>query len=234
MTLLSSRVAIVTGASSGIGKATALRFAEEGARVILCARSAGMLGEIAAANPSQLLPFACDVSVPADVDRLFAWTETTIGACDVLVNCAGTVNPRLVEQTSIEEWDEMFAINTRAAFLTARRAIPGMKAKGSGVIINVASISGVIGPQKYPGFASYCASKGALISFSEALAVEVKEFGIRVNAVSPGSVDTAMLKRASASLVPDMTAAEVAEAILFLASDRSRPIQGQNLHVYSA
>ncbi|HVT05253.1 MAG TPA: SDR family oxidoreductase [Thermoanaerobaculia bacterium] len=234
MTSLTGCVAIVTGASSGIGKATALRFAAEGARVVLCARSADRLHEITIADPSKLFPFVCNVGLPEEIDRLFDYTESAVGTCDVLVNNAGTVNPKVIEQTSVEEWDEMFAINTRSAFLTSRRALPHMKAKGRGAIINVASISGVAGPQKFPGFASYCASKAALISFSEALAVEVKEHGVRVNAVSPGSVDTAMLKRASESLVPDMTAAEVAEVILFLASDRSRPIQGQNLHVYSA
>ena len=100
--------------------------------------------------------------------------------------------------------------------------------------MNVASISGVPGPQKFPGFVSYCASKAAVIALTEALAVEVKEYGIRVNSVSPGSVDTAMLRRAGAALVPDMTPDEVASTILFLASDRSRPINGQNLHVFSA
>lgn len=234
MTSLEGSVAIVTGASSGIGAATALRLVAAGARVVLFARSAGKLHELAAADPAALFPFPGDVGSEADINCLFDFTESSLGTCDVLVNNAGMVNPARVDQVTVEEWDEMFAVNTRSAFLTSRRALSGMKAKARGAIINVASISGVAGPQKFPGFASYCASKAALISFSEVLAVEVREFGIRVNAVSPGSVDTAMLKRASESLLPDMTPQEVAEVILFLASDLSRPIQGQNLHVYSA
>jgi 3-oxoacyl-[acyl-carrier protein] reductase len=119
-------------------------------------------------------------------------------------------------------------------FLACRRALPSMLDRGAGTIVNVASISGVVGPEKFPGFVSYCASKGAVISLTEALAVEVKSRGVRVNAVSPGSVDTAMWAAASGGAPADMTSQEVAETILFLASDRSRPMNGQNLHVFSA
>ena len=99
---------------------------------------------------------------------------------------------------------------------------------------NVASISGVPGPEKFPGFVSYCASKGAVISLTEALAVEVKGRGVRVNCVSPGSVDTKMWAEASGGAPADMTPQEIAQTILFLATDASRPMNGQNLHVYSA
>lgn len=109
-----------------------------------------------------------------------------------------------------------------------------MLAARRGAIVNVASISGVPGPQKFPGFAAYCASKAALIGFTEALAVELKDSGVRVNCVSPGSVDTPMLRRVAPSLTPDMSPAEMAGIIEFLASAVSRPINGQNIHAYGS
>ena len=128
----------------------------------------------------------------------------------------------------------MFAVNVDGIYLACRRALPAMLERGAGAIVNVASISGVVGPEKFPGWVSYCASKGAVISLTEALAVEVKDRGVRVNAVSPGSVDTKMWAEASGGAPASMTAEEIAETILFLASDRSRPMNGQNLNVYSA
>ena len=102
----------------------------------------------------------------------------------------------------------------------------------SGAIVNVASISGVPGPEKFPGFSAYCASKGALIAFTEQLATELREHAVRVNCVSPGSVDTAMWAAVSGGARADITPLEVAEVILFLASDRSRPMNGQNVHFW--
>ena len=109
-----------------------------------------------------------------------------------------------------------------------------MIARRAGAIVNVASISGVPGPEKFPGWVSYCASKAAVIGMTEALAVEVKQYGVRVNSVSPGSVDTKMWAEASGGAPAAMTAAEVAEVICFLASDRARAVNGQDVHVYSS
>jgi NAD(P)-dependent dehydrogenase (short-subunit alcohol dehydrogenase family) len=227
------RVAIVTGASSGIGQATAEMLADRGALVTLFARSAESLKAIAARRKN-MHAVAGDVSDPAAVDRLFGETESRFGDCDILVNNAGTYVARRLDKMSVDEWDRVFNVNVRGAFLTSRRALPSMIAKRSGAIVNVASISGVLGPEKFPGFVSYNSSKAALIAFSEALAVEAKEFGVRVNCVSPGSVDTKMWKDVSGGAPADMSPREVAEVILFLASERSRPINGQNLHVYSS
>jgi NAD(P)-dependent dehydrogenase (short-subunit alcohol dehydrogenase family) len=227
------RVAIVTGASSGIGQATAEMLADRGALVTLFARSAESLKAIAARRKN-MHAVAGDVSDPAAVDRLFGETESRFGDCDILVNNAGTYVARRLDKMSVDEWDRVFSVNVRGAFLTSRRALPSMIAKRSGAIVNVASISGVLGPEKFPGFVSYNSSKAALIAFSEALAVEAKEFGVRVNCVSPGSVDTKMWKDVSGGAPADMSPREVAEVILFLASERSRPINGQNLHVYSS
>src|SRR5436305_14510377 len=100
------------------------------------------------------------------------------------------IDPKPMVATSAHDWDRMFAVNVRGAFLCARRALPGMIANGSGAIVNVSSISGVVGSEKFPGCVSYCASKGAVISMTEATAAEVKWRGVRRNCVSSGSVDT--------------------------------------------
>lgn len=228
------RVVVVTGASSGIGRAAAEAFARAGALVAIFARSAETLNEIAKSYGEKMLAVSGDVSDAVAVDRLFAESEKRFGDCDVLVNSAGMIDPKRMVDTSPEEWDRMFAVNVRGIFLASRRALPAMIARRAGAIVNVASISGVVGPQKFPGFVSYCASKGAVISMTEALAVEVEEFGVRVNCVSPGSVDTKMWSEASGGAPAAMTPEEIAESILFLASIQSRPMNGQNLHVWSA
>jgi NAD(P)-dependent dehydrogenase (short-subunit alcohol dehydrogenase family) len=213
------KVAIVTGASSGIGKATARMLEERGARVVTFARSGGVVRG--------------DVADEDAIERLFAETESRFGPCEILVNAAGGIDPAPLVETSPERWRRIFDVNVHGVYLACRRALPSMLERGDGAIVNVASISGIPGPEKFPGFVSYCASKGAVISLTEALAVEVKSRGVRVNAVSPGSVDTPMWAAASGGAPADMTADEVAETILFLASDRSRPMNGRNLHVFS-
>lgn len=231
MSEFDGKVAIVTGASSGIGRCTAQLLARRGARVAVFARSAKKLAELAS---DRVLAVPGDVSVLGDVERLFSATESRFGHVDLLVNDAGMIDPAPLIETTFDEWQEMFAINVHGVYLTCRRALPSMIERGAGAIVNVASISGVPGPEKFPGSVSYCASKGAVISLTEALAVEVKAHGVRVNCVSPGSVDTPMWAEASGGAPASMKPEEVAETILFLASDRSRPMNGQNLHVYSA
>jgi 3-oxoacyl-[acyl-carrier protein] reductase len=221
------RVAIVTGASSGIGRATAEMLASRGAVVAAFARTATTAG-------LEMLAIDGDVSDPDAIERLFSTTESRLGDCDILVNCAGMIDPKILTEVTPEDWDRMFAVNVRGTYLASRRALPAMIARRSGAIVNVASISGVPGPEKFPGWVSYCASKAAVIGMTEALAVEVKQFGVRVNSVSPGSVDTKMWAEASGGAPAAMTSTEVAEVICFLASDRARAVNGQDVHVYSS
>jgi NAD(P)-dependent dehydrogenase (short-subunit alcohol dehydrogenase family) len=223
------RVVVVTGASSGIGRATAELFAREGALVAIFARSAENLAQMAG---DRLLAVAGDVASEADIERLFSDVESRFGDCDVLVNNAGTTDVARLIDTTPDRWDRMFAVNVRGAYLATRRALPAMVARRSGAIVNIASISGVIGPEKFPGFVSYCASKAAVIGMTEALAVEVRDAGVRVNCVSPGSVDTPMWADVSGGAPASMTPEEIAQAIRFLASSESRPMNGQNLNVW--
>ena len=225
------RVVIVTGASSGIGRATAELFASEGALVAVFARSAEKLAQLAG---PRVLAVTGDVANEADIDRLFTEVESRFGDCDVLVNNAGTTDVAPLIDTPPDRWDRMFAVNVRGVYLATRRALPAMVARRSGAIVNVSSISGVIGPEKFPGFVSYCASKAAVIGMTEALAVEVRQAGVRVNCVSPGSVDTPMWADVSGGAPADMTPEEIARAIRFLASSESRPMNGQNLNVWSS
>ncbi|MFZ2491363.1 MAG: SDR family oxidoreductase [Thermoanaerobaculia bacterium] len=231
---LEGRVAIVIGASSGIGRATAELLAKEGARVAVCSRSEDLLADLVAGHEGRMLAVAGDASDLATIERLFSACESKLGHCDLLVNCAGALEVARVVDMTVAQWETTFAVNARAIFFACRRALPSMIDRRVGTIVNVASISGVRGPQKFPGFAAYCASKAAVIAFTEALAVEIGELGVRVNAVSPGSVDTAMWAEASGGAPAAMTPDEVACAIVFLASDASRPMNGQNLTLYSS
>ncbi|GAC1518647.1 MAG: 3-ketoacyl-ACP reductase [Ktedonobacteraceae bacterium] len=229
-------VAVITGAGRGIGRATALRFAREGTRVVLFSRTAETLAQVVREIESEghaVLSIAGDVSQEEEVVGLFHRVMETYGRVDVLVNCAGIVATRPFVDMDAATWDSVISVNLRGTFLCCREAFRVMIEQRAGVIINLSSLSGVKGVEKFPGLSAYNVSKAGVASLTEILAVEGKPHNIRVCAVSPGAVDTEMLRQAAPHLKAAMTPGELAEILLFLASDAGRMLSGTNLEIFS-
>ena len=190
---LSGRVALVTGAASGIGRAVARAFATEGAVVQAVDVAADRLAEVVGELESRGLAAArleADVSDPAEVERVVARALDASGRIDCLANVAGVISSEPVEEVSVAEWDRILGVNLRGAFLFARSVAPAMKRQGSGSIINVSSRAGAMG---FAGMTAYCASKFGVEGLSRALARELAPHGIAVNTITPGTpVHTAM------------------------------------------
>lgn len=233
---INDQIAIITGAGRGIGRATALRFAREGARVVLFSRTAAALDEVAAEIAREgypALPIAGDVSREDEVQALFQQVMERYGRVDILVNCAAIVAVQPFLTMDIATWDRVIDTNLRGTFLCCREAFRIMAAQDRGVIINLSSLSGVKGVEKFPGLGAYNVSKAGVASLTEILAVEGRPYNIRVCAVSPGAVDTEMLQQAAPHLKAGMTADDMAEILHFLADDTGRTLSGTNLEIFS-
>lgn len=233
---LAGKVALITGASRGVGRATALRFAQAGAAVALAARDAVALDQAAAEirmAGGVALACPCDVADEASVIALFRRVAATLGPVDILVNSAGAVAQARFEDLDAATWDHVLGVNLRGVFLCCREAFREMIPRGGGVIVNLSSLSGVKGVEKFPGLSAYNVSKYGVAGLSEILAVEGKSHHIRVVAVSPGAVDTEMLRAAAPHLKPDMTPDELARILLFLVGSDARPLSGSNIEIYS-
>jgi NAD(P)-dependent dehydrogenase (short-subunit alcohol dehydrogenase family) len=239
---LAGKVAIVTGAGSGIGRASAVRFASEGARVAAadldgarCEETVGLITR----GGGEALAVAGDVSRPEAVERLVAQAAETFGGVHVLVNDAAVTAFGSLADAPVEDLDRVLAVNVRSVWLCAQAVLPHMRRAGGGSIVNLASITGIVGA---PGMAAYATSKGAVITLTRTLALEAAEQNIRVNCICPASIDTSML-RASFDRLEDPAAArarnikrhplgrlgtpeEVASLALFLASDEASFITG--------
>jgi NAD(P)-dependent dehydrogenase (short-subunit alcohol dehydrogenase family) len=190
---MDGRVALITGASSGIGRATAFKFAAEGCRVALVARSAGKLAEIAdqiAAGGGEAATFPADVTQEQEVKRVVREVVAAYGGIDVLVNAAGIIATGTVENTRLEDWDYMMNLNVRAPFYLMQCAMPYLIER-QGNVVNVSSVTGL---RAFPGILSYCASKAAVDQLTRCAALEVAGHGVRVNAINPGVIVT-MLHR---------------------------------------
>jgi len=188
--VLAGQLAFVTGASSGLGRATARALARAGASVALVARSASDLAGVAdevRADGHSALPLACDLADADGLAETVRKARDELGPVRVLVNAAGTDVPGAVSELSIDAWDRVLAVNLRAVFLLSRLAVPDMITAGQGTIVNVSSVAGKRG---WANASAYCASKFALTGFTQALGAEVRPHGVRACVVYPGAMAT--------------------------------------------
>ncbi|MGY2004781.1 SDR family oxidoreductase [Blastococcus sp. SYSU DS1024] len=184
------RVAIVTGASSGLGRAVALRLARDGYRVALLARDAGDLSAVereVEQGGGTALSAAVDLAGAAETRTAVEEVVAAWGSVDVLVNAAGTDVPGSVEQTTIEDWDRVLAVNLRAPFVLSKAVFPHLRAAGGGTIVNISSVAGLRG---WANAAAYCSSKFALTGLTQSLAAEGRAHGIRACVLYPGAMAT--------------------------------------------
>ena len=243
---LEGKVAIVTGAASGIGRASAILFAQEGARVVVAARNERGAAETVAmitAAGNEAFFASTDVTKEADIQRMGEATIARWGRIDILFNNAGVVMVKPLEQMTEEDWDGVMAVNVKAAFFAIKHVVPHMRRQGGGTIVNNGSISSFNGQFGTP---VYSASKGAIALLSKSLALDYGRDRIRVNCLCPGITDTPMLRehighgsegeariRARLSRVPlgeILSPEDVARAALYLVSDDSVGVTGI-LHV---
>jgi len=244
---LNGKVAIVTGAASGIGEGIALRLADAGARVaILDLDEEGGKGTVAAIEKSggEAEFFRCNVTSSSDCETTVQAVNDHYGGLDVLVNNAGIIKRKTVVKLSEEEWDRVLSVNLKAPFLLSKYSIPFMADGEGGSIINVSSGWGLKGG---PKAVSYCASKAGLINLSRAMAIDHGREGVRVNCVSPGDTDTGLLRDEADQLGEDEeeflrqaadrplerlgSPLDIGNAVLFLASDLADWVTGTNLVV---
>lgn len=235
------KTVLITGGAKGIGRACAVLFAEEGYRVFIdyntSRNEALALADSLAARGLFARALQADVSRAAEVDKLFSEIEKECKGVDVLVNNAGVSLIKTLDETSEKEWDDVFAVNVKSAFLTCKRALPYMISRKAGSIVNVSSMWGVAGASCE---VAYSASKSALVGFTKALSKEVGLSGIRVNAVCPGVIETDMNRALGRDVLQELaesaslnrlgSAEEVASAVFYLAANASF-VTGQALGV---
>jgi NAD(P)-dependent dehydrogenase (short-subunit alcohol dehydrogenase family) len=228
---LAGGTAVVTGASRGIGRAIALRFAEAGADVALLARDATALQQVAddiAARGGRAQAIACDVTDTAAVNRAAEQVRRTLAPVTVVVNNAGAVLRKPTLATSDAEWHHVIAVNLDGTFYVIRAFLSDL-IRASGRVINISSIAGREGTAQ---LAAYCAAKHGVVGLTRALAEELRTAKVSVNAICPGSVDTVMLREGMPGARPDMTPDDIARTALFLAHAAPSALTGACIEVY--
>jgi len=244
---LEGRVALITGGASGIGRATALLFAQEGATVAVVDRDG--TGALAVAHEigeegGKAVAVRCDVSQAIDCRRAVDEAVSAFGGLDILFNNAGIIRRASVLDLTEEEWDRAMAVNVKSIYLMSKYAIPIMARSGGGVIVNTGSGWGLVGGRNA---VSYCASKGAVVNMTRAMALDHAAQNIRVNCVCPGDTDTGMLRSEAQQLGATAESflveaanrplgrigrpEDIAQAVLYLASDASSFVTGTTLVV---
>jgi NAD(P)-dependent dehydrogenase (short-subunit alcohol dehydrogenase family) len=232
---LAGRLAVVTGASRGIGAATAAALADAGAHVVLAARDRRALDDVTARirdAGGKATQVPTDVADEAAVGRLFS-EASRIGQVSALVCAAGVLTNTPFAATTSAVWQETLGVNLTGAFFCCRAAFTAMVPAGVGRIVTIASLSGVYATEKFPGLAAYNVSKFGVIGLTEAIAVEGREHGISAVCLSPGAVDTEMLRRANPALRPGLTPDDVGELIVALLDSRLAPVSGANIPLFS-
>lgn len=237
---LQGKVALVTGASRGIGAATARLFAERGACVTLLGRNREPLNKIAEEINAErgrraALALSGDVALEATWQEAFQAASDAFGAVDILVNAAGIFQAGSLADTEVEDWDAVLAVNLRGSFLGCRAMFrQAGRIKRPACIVNISSLGGIRSTEKFPGMGAYVVSKHGIVGLTEIAAVEGKALGIRVNAVAPGAVDTEMLHQAAPFLKTQTQPEDIAKTILFLCDDnQSGKVSGSILEIFS-
>jgi len=235
---LTGKGALVTGATGGIGWAIAEALHAQGANVAISGTRAERLDELAAKLGSRVHPLPCDLRDRAAVVKLAEDAEKALGQVDIIVNNAGITHDNLFMRMKDEEWDDVIAVNLTSVFILTRGVLRGMMRRRGGRIVNIASISGVLGN---PGQPNYAASKAGLVGMTKSLAREVSSRGITANCIAPGFISTPMTDALTPKQVEAIAGAipaakfgkpkDVAATVVFLASDEAGYVTGETIHV---
>lgn len=235
---LSGKGALVTGATGGIGGPIAKALKEQGAKVAISGTREDRLNALAADLGGDVTVLPCNLKDREAVAALPKQAESALGTLDILVNNAGITKDNLFMRMSNEEWDDVIAVNLTATFVLCRTVLRNMMRRRNGRIINISSISGVVGN---PGQGNYAASKAGMVGMTKSLAREVASRGITANCVAPGFIETPMTGALDEKQVAAITAAipagtygkpeDIAAAVIYLASDEARYVTGETIHV---